>query len=184
MKRDATSVFLEVDDASITMLGWSRDELLGRATLDFVHPEDRNRAIEAWFVMRRGSDETNTRIRLRRADGQYVWLEISNDNHLDDSDDPCVLSQMVDISDEMAALEALHERERLLHRLAETLPIGICQLRPDGQVVHALQQALQGRPRELVVGVVHGNEERRCELRLRTMAESGESTVWWCAPPM
>lgn len=205
VKRDATSVLLEVDDAFTTNLGWSRDELIGRPTLDLVHPEDRDRAIDAWFLMRRGADEASTRIRLRRADGQYVWLEIANTNHLDDPEDPFVLSQMVDISAEMAALEALHERERLLHRLAETLPIGICQLRADGQVVHAnplliellgpvdssvtllariaepdrvsvrtaLRLALQGRPSELVVGVVHGNEERRCELTFRTMAESG-----------
>jgi diguanylate cyclase (GGDEF)-like protein len=44
---------------------------------------------------------------------------------------------MVDISVEMAQLEAMRDRERLLGRLAEALPIGICHLRPDGDVAYS-----------------------------------------------
>ena len=45
--------------------------------------------------------------------------------------------QIADISDEMAAQEALRARERLLHRLAEALPLGVFQVDHDARVVYA-----------------------------------------------
>lgn len=137
VERDATSTFTAVDDNATALLGWSREHLLGRQTLELVHPDDVERAVESWLAMRTmDPDDVRTQVRLRHVDGHYVWLEVTNTNHLDDPDIGCVRSTFVDISDEMAALEALHARERLLHRLAETLPIGVCHLRPDGQVAH------------------------------------------------
>lgn len=136
VERDATSTFIEIDDNTTTLLGWTREQLLGRQTVELVHPDDIERAVEAWLAMRMEPDEARVQLRLRHANGHYVWLEVTNRNHLDDPDIGCIRSTFVDISEEMEALEALHQRERLLHRLAETLPVGICHLRPDGQVLH------------------------------------------------
>src|SRR3954452_11283071 len=44
---------------------------------------------------------------------------------------------MSDISDEMAAHEVVQQRERLLRRVAESLPVGILQLASDRAVVYA-----------------------------------------------
>jgi diguanylate cyclase (GGDEF)-like protein/PAS domain S-box-containing protein len=44
---------------------------------------------------------------------------------------------MSDISDEMAAHEAVQQRERLLRRVAESLPVGILQLSADRALVYA-----------------------------------------------
>ena len=46
-------------------------------------------------------------------------------NRLADPDGGYVLAEMIDISDEMAAQEALRAREQLLHRLTEALPTGV-----------------------------------------------------------
>ena len=215
IRRDAVSVFLEVDAATTALVGWSADKLVGKPTVDFVHPDDLGRAIESWMDMRRQSGSLRMRIRFRHADGHYVWLEVTNDDRLDDPEYGCVLSTMVDISDEMAELEALHDRERLLQRLSDTLPIGICYIRSDRQVVYsnppllallgpvdsvetlirsvvgadrapverALERALDGRPDSVEVGVMHGYEERRCELTFRTMANEhgGSDGVVLCA---
>lgn len=135
-KRDGVGVFLEVDAALTVLLGWSEDELVGTNTTDLVHPEDMARAVESWLGMRAES-RGRVQVRLRRADGRYLWLEVTNDNRLDDQDAPCVVSEFVDISPEMAELEALQDRERMLQRLAEALPIGVCHLRPGGHVAYA-----------------------------------------------
>ena len=135
-KRDATGVFLEVDAAVTTLLGWTADDLVGQTTVDFVHPEDIKRAVESWLEMRSGS-RGRTKLRFRHSSGRYVWLEVSNENRLDDPQFGCVLSEIVDIDEEMAELEALQQRERLLERLAEALPIGICHLRADRKVVYS-----------------------------------------------
>jgi diguanylate cyclase (GGDEF)-like protein len=55
----------------------------------------------------------------------------------DDPADAVVVTHMSDVSDEMAAHEALRQQERLLRRLTEALPQGILQLTADREVVHA-----------------------------------------------
>src|SRR4051794_23860114 len=137
VKRDGVSRFIEVDDAITDLLGWAPEQLLGRSTIEIVHPDDAEGAIELWMEMRAGVVSRRVRARLLHANGQYVWLEVSNENHLDDPELNCVITEFVDISAEMAEIEALQERERLLARLAEALPIGICQLRATREVVYS-----------------------------------------------
>jgi diguanylate cyclase (GGDEF)-like protein/PAS domain S-box-containing protein len=137
VRRDAIGTFLEIDAAASAILGWSASELVGRRTMDLVHPDDVDRAVDGWMAMRSGTPNDRIQVRFRHATGRYVWLEVANEDRLDDPDQGCVLSQLVDISDQMAALEAMHDRERFLHRLAEALPIGICHLRPDHEVVYS-----------------------------------------------
>jgi diguanylate cyclase (GGDEF)-like protein/PAS domain S-box-containing protein len=136
-KKDAAAVFLEVDEATTAMLGWEADELIGRSTKELVHPDDVRTAIDEWLALRAGHGQRRVRIRVRHKAGHYLWVEVTNHNHLEDPELGCVISEMVDISDEMARLEAMREREQLLARLAEALPIGICHLRPDRAVVYA-----------------------------------------------
>ena len=206
VKRDGVGVFLEVDEGTTSLLGWSPGDLVGHGTIEFVHPDDVDRAVETWMSMRAGTGGRRTQVRFRHADGHYVWVEVSSEDHLAAPELACVVSEMVDISDQMADLQALHERERLLHRLAEALPTGICHLRADREVVYsnaplvellgpvdsvealvgsvapadrvlveiAIGRALEGRPRDLEVGVVDGAEERRCELTFRALlSDSG-----------
>lgn len=200
-RKDATAVFLEVDEATTALLGWAVADLVGHSTVEFVHPEDVGRAIENWMAVRDGEDGGRLRVRYRHADGHHLWLEVTNHNRLEDPDLGCVVSEMVDISAEMAQVEALRDRERLLARLADALPIGICHLRPDLQVVYsnaplvallgpvdsiealldsvvaadrdqvrtALDNAFQGDPTTLELGVAGRAEERRCELSFRSM---------------
>ena len=140
--KDAVSIILGVDDATTSLLGWRADDLVGHRTMEFVHPDDVQRAIDSWMEMRKAAGTGRVRLRYRHAHGHYVWVEITNHNQLDDPDVGCVTSEMVDISDEMARLEALRDRERLLGRLAEALPIGVCHLRLDGEVVYSNEPLL------------------------------------------
>ena len=215
LQKDAVAVILTADAATTALLGWDAADLVGRRTVDLVHPEDVERAIESWMEMRAGTGSGRVQLRHLHADGHYVWLEVTNENRLDDPAFGCIVSQLVDISEQMAQFEGLRDRERLLDRLADALPIGICHLRLDGEVVYsnellvallgpvdsvdalvrsvagsdrravgfALENALQGRAGDLEVGVMHGLEERRCELTFRTMTsdDGGVDGVIVCA---
>jgi diguanylate cyclase (GGDEF)-like protein/PAS domain S-box-containing protein len=198
--RDGMAVFVEADEATTSILGWSRDELVGRRTLELVHPDDVDRAVDAWIAMRSGAGTGRIRVRLRHADGHYVWLEVTNDNHLGDPE-ACVRSELIDVTEEVAHLEELRDRERNLARLSEALPIGVCHLRMEGDIAYsneplvsllgrlsrredlvrsvagadrervasAITQALGGLSADLEVSVLHGLEERRCELTFRPL---------------
>lgn len=168
--RDGLAVFIEVDAATTELLGWSADELLGRRTIDLVHPDDTERAIDGWMAMRSGTDTGRMRARYRHADGHYVWVEVTNDNQMENPDLGCVLSELVDISAEMAHVEELRDRERQLARLAEALPIGICHVRADGEVLYSNEplSALLGSidSRESLVGSVVDVDRRAVQLAL------------------
>lgn len=69
--------FLYVSPACKTILGFAPDELIGKSSLDFIHPED----LKEFFriVTRRPTASTTFTIayRARHKDGHYIWLETS-----------------------------------------------------------------------------------------------------------
>ncbi len=135
LRKDQVGVITRVDEAATAILGWRPEELLGRRTLEFMHPDDHDLAIANWLDMiaRPGSAQ-RVRVRHQHKDGSWVWLEITNHNRLDDADDPHVLSDMIDVTEEVIALQALRTNERLLRQITEAMPIGVLKVRADGGV--------------------------------------------------
>jgi diguanylate cyclase (GGDEF)-like protein/PAS domain S-box-containing protein len=137
VRKDGLACLIEADSALTSILGWSKEDLLGRRSLDFVHPDDHARGIESWMDMLTSPGSMHrVRLRHRSKSRGWIWLEVTNHNLLDDPQHACVVSEMVDISDEMATHEALRAREQLLDRLAEALPIGLIQIDTRGNVVY------------------------------------------------
>jgi diguanylate cyclase (GGDEF)-like protein/PAS domain S-box-containing protein len=137
-RKNDVAVFTDVDDATTRMLGWSREQMIGHGSLEFVHPDDHDRAIESWMdMLSAGGVHRRARLRYRRADGSWIWLELTNENRLADADEACVLTEALDVSEEMAAHEAVRAREHLLRRVAETVPLGLLHLDRGGAVLYA-----------------------------------------------
>ena len=138
---DALGTVLEIDAASVQLFGWSSAEVVGTSALPMIHPDDHDRALENWIeVMGAPGEMRRYRVRHLRNDGSYIWMDITNQNRLDDPDHGDVLAQMVDVSDEMAIHETLREREQLLRELADALPVGVLQFAADGATVHENEQ--------------------------------------------
>jgi diguanylate cyclase (GGDEF)-like protein/PAS domain S-box-containing protein len=152
--KSETSVFLDVDDATTKILGWSREQMVGRRSIDFVHPDDQGRSINGWMEMAAGPGASSrTRLRHLCRDGSWRWVEITNINALSDHDHGCVIADMADISDEMAALESVRAREQLLERLAEALPLGLFQVDTDRRIVYTNDRLHQIIGKSLAVTV-------------------------------
>jgi diguanylate cyclase (GGDEF)-like protein/PAS domain S-box-containing protein len=154
IQKSAYAIITAVDGAVSRMLGWTAEELVGQRTTEFIHPEDHERAIATWMdLLGRPGATRRARLRHRHKDGRWVWFEVTNHNLLNDPERGYVLTEMVDISDEMAALEALRASEQLLRRLTEALPEGVLQLDPQRRVVYCNQQlaAIVGRDVKVTV---------------------------------
>lgn len=135
VRLDVSGVFVSVDRATTVALGWLADELLGRSILDFLHPDDHEAGLIAWVELLQAPGAIRRlRQRFRRADGSYVWMEVTETNHFNEPDEDCAVVELVDIAEEMAALVALREREELLAQLTESLPTGVLQVTPDGEI--------------------------------------------------
>ncbi|MEU8663166.1 sensor domain-containing diguanylate cyclase [Actinoplanes philippinensis] len=143
MVKSPTSVVTDVGPEIAPLLGWQPGELLGQRTLELVHPGDQERAIASWMDMIGSPPGSARRVRLRHLhrDGRTVWFEVTNHNHLADPQDPRVIADMLDISDEMAAQEAVRAAEQLMRRLTETIPLAILQVGPDGAITFLNEQA-------------------------------------------
>jgi diguanylate cyclase (GGDEF)-like protein/PAS domain S-box-containing protein len=137
LKNDA-AIFVEVDDATLQILGWSAEDMIGHRSLEFIHPDDEELAIKSWMAMLATRDVgPRVRMRHRHRDGSWIWLEVTNYNCLDDPDRGHVATEMIDVSEEVAAHDAVRRRERLFRRLAEALPTGLVHIDHNRQVVYA-----------------------------------------------
>lgn len=137
MHKDQHSFIIETDSALSRILDWSVEEMTGRRSLEFIHPDDHPLALDNWMQMlAHPGPARRVRLRHRRRDGGWVWFEVTNHNLLEDVDHRCVVSEMVDISDEMAVQEALSAREQLLARIAETIPVGLFQIDVEGRITY------------------------------------------------
>jgi PAS domain-containing protein len=53
VRKNQTAIFIEVDEATTEILGWAAGEMVGHRSLDFVHPDDQERAVQSWMQMLR-----------------------------------------------------------------------------------------------------------------------------------
>lgn len=142
--RDAASTILDLDQGTVALLGWGRDELIGTRTLDYVHPDDRDTAVSAWIQMlAHGGVHRPSRYRYRRRDGGWLWLEVTNDNRLADPMHGDVFSYLVDVTDEERAVRDFQARQQLLEQVTESLPVGVFHVDLDGLVIYSNAQMVE-----------------------------------------
>ena len=133
MEDEAANV-LDCDQAFIDMFGYSAEEMLGKSVLNQIHPDDQGRAVEGWLAVLSTRRAQQTRLRRRRKDGTYMWVDTTLHNFLNQPDRNYVLVEIIDISAEMQAQEALQEREELLRRLTNAMPVGLLHLDTERNV--------------------------------------------------
>lgn len=66
--------FRRVNPSWTRVLGWSEAELLSRPVVDFMHPEDRERTLQARARLAKGIPVIGLENRYRCKDGSYRWL--------------------------------------------------------------------------------------------------------------
>ncbi len=136
LMEDEGARVLACDDAFTEMFGYTAEELIGNSVLDQIHPDDQGRAVEGWLAVLSTGRDQQTRLRRRRKDGTWMWVDTTLRNLLNHPDRNYVLVELIDISAEMQAQEALQEREELLRRLTAAMPVGLLHLDTDRNVVY------------------------------------------------
>ncbi|MHB8490637.1 MAG: EAL domain-containing protein [Solirubrobacteraceae bacterium] len=134
--QDEGGVVLDIDDAYSQMFGYGAEDVIGKPVLEQIHPDDQAVTVERWIAMLSTRRPQQLRARRKRKDGRYVWLDLTLHNHLNQPDHKCVLVEMIDVSAEMAAQDALQEKSELLRRLIEGTPDGLLQLDDERGVVY------------------------------------------------
>lgn len=112
---DFSGYFRRLNPAWTTALGFSLAELLARPSIEFVHPDDRERTLAQNRIVRSGGTASAFENRYLCRDGSYRWLVW---NATADLERRVIYSVARDITRRKAA-EA--ERERLLSELQAAL---------------------------------------------------------------
>jgi diguanylate cyclase (GGDEF)-like protein/PAS domain S-box-containing protein len=189
VSKDQTAVITGAGPEIGPLLGYAPAELVGTRSLDLVHPDDHERAIASWMDMLSTPAGAARRVRLRHLhrDGHAVWFEITNHNHLSDPSNPGVVAEMLDISDEMAAQEAVRAAEQLMRRLTETLPMGVLQIGADRRISYLNDRAarhLGARHGEVLgdaqLGAIVPGDRPAADAAIAEVLESGRDVDLEC----
>jgi PAS domain S-box-containing protein len=112
---DFNGHFKRLNPAWERTLGFTREELMARPFIEFVHPEDRERTLNQNAQVRSGGHALGFENRYLCKDGSYRWFHW---NAASNSSDRVIYSVARDVTNNKLA-EA--ERERLLRHLQDAL---------------------------------------------------------------
>ncbi|MGD0681826.1 MAG: diguanylate cyclase [Terracidiphilus sp.] len=111
-----------VSSASKSMGGWNSEEAMELSGLQLVHPEDRNKAGAAMRDLRSGRDDALVECRVRKANGEYLWVEAALRLIRDPSTGlpSGILNTVRDISERKRSEQQLREAYHAVETLALT----------------------------------------------------------------
>ena len=148
--------FVQLNGAWEKALGWSREELMSRPFVEFVHPDDRARTeAEATDVLTREGSISFTN-RYRTKDGDYRWIEwLAHADH----ERGLIYAVARDMTDRLAAERRLSEAEERWRRSFEDSAVGLALIGVDGEQAGRLLSVnealcrLTGHERDDLLGI-------------------------------
>ncbi len=94
-------------------LGWDASELVGRHTSDLIHHDDWPAIDEVRGALLKGGISGSTVARLRRRDGNWRWMEVSEHGRLDEVGSVIsIVCSLRDVHEEVVAARALRTLTR------------------------------------------------------------------------
>jgi diguanylate cyclase (GGDEF)-like protein/PAS domain S-box-containing protein len=177
---DGGGTVRSVDDAAVSMLGRTRDELVGDSIVSWAHPGEEEASVAHWVAAKENRGVAHVwRSRVKRGDGSFFWTELSMVNRIDDAGSGDVRVELHDISREMAAIEALAVERSLLKSLTEALPVGVAKFDAEGRIEYSNAQLallLERDPAEILAGVIGGEFPGLAEAFSRLFRKGRAST--------
>ncbi|MBY9018845.1 MAG: PAS domain S-box protein [Candidatus Lokiarchaeota archaeon] len=105
------------EKAHIRLMGYSSEDLIGKNSLDLIHPEDRELVIKAL------KEKYNSiEVRIRRNNGEYLWMDTSAEFYKNQDGKNYILTISRDISERKEAVQKLIDSEKKYKELANSLP--------------------------------------------------------------
>ncbi|WP_437839710.1 PAS domain S-box protein [Sorangium sp. So ce1153] len=126
--------FKELSPSWERTLGFSRQELMARPYLDFIHPEDKARTLSETDTFSTGAQTLTYENRFLCKDGSYRWLEWNAMLALDEGR---VYFVARDVTRRKSAELALRESEEKLRALYEGIPYYLTVVDKDARIVSA-----------------------------------------------
>jgi PAS domain S-box-containing protein/diguanylate cyclase (GGDEF)-like protein len=127
--------WFHVNRALCELLGYSAEELYDLTFADLTHPDDLAANLERSRQQLEGGEwERRIEKRYIRADGEVIWVALSNEVVRDDDGEALYfVAQIEDITQRRHTEKALQEAEERFRRAFDDAPIGMALVAPDGR---------------------------------------------------
>jgi diguanylate cyclase (GGDEF)-like protein/PAS domain S-box-containing protein len=171
--------FIIVNRRFCEMLGYSREELIGKSFVEITHPDDQEADLQ---LVKNAGTQHDLRIskekRYIRKDGSILWAQRSGVIVRDATGKPQYgLGSIEDVSQYHASQETLRALNASLKAIVQTSPLAIISVTPTGAVTlwnpaaeHMFgisEMDVLGKPSPLAT---RGSAEKMKELRARVLA--------------
>jgi PAS domain S-box-containing protein len=148
---DPAGVLCEVNPQFCRILGYEREQILGKHFADFMGPSDLARA-QAMFRRVLVEQSLGPRqYQIRCHDGSFKAIALSSVRVTVPRDGTRLLYVAVDVTERARALSALRESETRLNRLLENLPDVVLIADPEGRVEY-INSVPSGRSKQEIIG--------------------------------
>lgn len=115
---DAKGHFIYVSPAGKEILHYEDEEIIGHLVFDFMHEQDIDKGQENYQTLGEKGHFVFT-YRLRRKDGEYIWMESSiRKLQGDHSSEPKIYAVSRNVTERKSVEEQLREANRILHNLS------------------------------------------------------------------
>jgi len=132
--------------------GFSREEVMGKKPMEFMHPDDIQRSIKL-FQEALKNGEGFGEFRLRHKDGSYVWMEVNAKIIVDKKGETKAVLVSRDINERKLIEEKLKQAEEKYRYLFENLPFSITLIDLKGNIIDcnpAIERLIGYRKEELI----------------------------------
>ncbi|MCW9003184.1 MAG: PAS domain S-box protein, partial [Rhodospirillales bacterium] len=143
-----TGVYLETNVAWLKALGFSRDEVIGKNSIDLNLWANREERQQVWDAIASGVRLRDLEVRLRRKDGAIAHTLLSYDLISRPDGAPQVLWSGYDITDRVRAEQAVQESESRFRDFAETASDWFWEMDADLRFAYFSEKAEEGLKRD------------------------------------
>lgn len=139
---DAEGNFLEVNQAFLDVLGYARDEIIGKNFGDFLHPDWRDHFKANFPRFKAVGEVLGVEFELLRKDGSTILVSFNGRIQRDDRGRfLCTHCIFQDITERKRNEDELRKAREISRRIIEDGPVAITQVDRDGKILFANRHA-------------------------------------------
>ncbi len=149
----ATGTYIDVNESFLAVSGYTRKEVIGHTSLELRIWETPDTRAEFVRQLKEHGALVNYETRLRAKDGSFKVL-LSSAETLDINGEMCLLVASSEVTERVAAQNALRDSEERFRSMADTAPVMIWIVGPDRQCTYVNKRVLDftGRTAEAEMG--------------------------------